>query len=200
MDAHKKDKYGNSGCNSLCTNDGRYCADDPDGDLEKEISRAYVFVESLPPSLYLVRILPRWCWYALVGCWYALVGLSCRISGPLRWSSVFYKWSLYQRCDERRKCRLGCRPNKYGWCRRGLEDCESSILEAKLVAASPSLFVNNAPFRASLTAGEVLDKICAGYVADPKPELCREYRFCGDVRSCVALGRCSTSMGSGSLE
>lgn len=34
-------------CDTLCTNNGRYCATDPDGDLDKGISGAQVVVESL---------------------------------------------------------------------------------------------------------------------------------------------------------
>merc|ERR1719246_79241 len=40
------DKGGNQ-CYNLCTNSGRYCATDPDGDLKRGISGADVVVESL---------------------------------------------------------------------------------------------------------------------------------------------------------
>jgi len=181
---------GENQCYNLCTNDGRYCATDPDDDLDRGLSGADLVTESL-------RQICIWQEYGSDG-----VGLPW-------WNYVdefLYRCSeeeyfTNEDCIKDAMKHAGVDFNKIQACMNdsgGLEeDVENSVLEAELAAREssgvvimPSFFVNQATIRGALTSSEVFEAICAGFVAGSEPEVCTKCKKCGDVTTCVEIGRC----------
>lgn len=188
---------GESQCYNLCSNDGRYCATDPDDDLDRGISGADVVVESL-------RRLCIWKTYGDDG-----IGLPW-------WDYVV---EFFARCDaEEFFTNEDCikdvmtRSNiDFGKVQKCMDnaggtdgDNENTILEAELenrensgVVILPSFFVNQAPIRGALTTSEVFEAICSGYATGSEPTVCTKCMKCDDARTCVTLGHCP---GAGSMD
>jgi PA domain len=188
---------GEDQCYNLCTNSGRYCATDPDDDLDSGISGADVVTESL-------RRLCIWKEY----------GEDDGVGMPW-WD---YVDEFLYRCDSSdyftnddciEDCmkRSGIDSGKIKQCMAdsgGLtENSENSILEAELSAREtagvvilPSFFVNNAPLRGALTVAEVFDAICAGYATGSEPTACKKCNTCDNVPKCVVQGHCPGAVDS----
>jgi len=181
---------GENQCYTLCTNDGRYCATDPDDMLNEGISGANVVEESL-------RRICIWNEYGKDGI------------GELWWD---YVSEFLYRCDSaeyfmNEECvkdcmgRVGIEYSKIKTCMDdsgGLEgNVDNKILDEELLAREkdgvvilPSVFVNNAPLRGALTTTEVFDAICAGYMPGSEPTACKKCNGCSDVIKCVSVGHC----------
>jgi hypothetical protein len=189
------DDEGDDVCYNLCTNNGRYCATDPDDDLDKGISGSDVVTESL-------RRLCIWQEYGKDG-----VGMPW-------WD---YVDEFLYRCDDEKyftndACikdamkHAGVDFDTIEKCitdAGGLEDGQNTILDQELdkrqelgVVILPSFFVNNAPLRGALTSGEVFEAICAGYASGSEPAVCMNCRICDDLPNCVAIGHCPGAKGS----
>lgn len=188
---------GEDQCYNLCTNSGRYCAMDPDEDLDSGLSGADVVTESL-------RRLCIWKEYGEEDG----VGMSW-------WD---YVDEFLYRCDSTdyftnddcvNDCmkRSGIDAARIQQCMEdsgGLtENSENSILEAELVAREsagvvilPSFFVNNAPLRGALTVTEVFDAICAGYASGSEPTACKKCNTCDNIEKCVVQGHCPGAVDS----
>jgi hypothetical protein len=183
-------------CYNLCSNNGRYCATDPDDDMDKGISGGDVVVESL-------RRLCIWREYGKDG-----VGLPW-------WD---YVDEFLYRCDGAEfftndDCiKDAMKHANIEWSK--IQDCmddaggvvdggENSILEAELEAREaagvvilPSFFVNQAPLRGALTTAEVFEAVCSGYAAGSEPDVCLKCNKCDDIHSCVTVGHCPGAPGS----
>jgi hypothetical protein len=188
---------GENQCYNLCTNSGRYCASDPDDDLDRGISGADVVTESL-------RRLCIWKEY----------GEADGIGMPW-WD---YVAEFMYRCDTEdfftsedciKDCmsRSGVEFSKIKICMDnsgGLEDnVPNTVLEAEITAKDaagvvilPSFFVNNAPLRGALTVAEVFEAICAGYAAGSEPDACKKCNTCDEVQKCVVNGHCPGAPGT----
>jgi len=181
---------GKNQCFTLCTNNGRYCATDPDDNLDEGISGADIVKESL-------RRICIWKEYGQDGVgmpWWDYVNeFLLRCDGP----DYFMNEDCAKDCMER----SGVEYSKIKICMDdsgGLEDdVENTILEEELLAREadgvvilPSFFVNNTPLRGALTTTEVFDAICAGYLAGSEPDTCKKCNTCDDVEKCVTLGHC----------
>jgi hypothetical protein len=189
------DSDGKNECYSLCTNDGRYCATDPDDNLDKGISGADVVTESL-------RRLCIWQEYGKDG-----VGMPWwdYIDEFLHRCDV-EKYFTNQDCIKDAMIHAGIDFDNVNQCMAdsgGLEDGKNKIIEDELdareqagVVIMPSFFVNSAPLRGALTTGEVFEAICAGYAAGSEPEVCTNCRLCDDLLNCVAIGHCPGAKGS----
>lgn len=181
---------GENVCYSLCTNEGRYCATDPDDNLEAGISGADVIRESL-------RRICIWQEYGQDGIgmpwWDYVVEFMFRCD-----SAEFF---MSEDCVKDSMQKSGV---DYGKIQKCMDDSggleggeENSILETELVAREmdgvvilPSIFVNNAPLRGALTTNEVFGAICAGYMPGSEPSVCKKCSGCDDVERCVSVGRC----------
>mmetsp|Transcript_4315 Transcript_4315/g.7460 ORF Transcript_4315/g.7460 Transcript_4315/m.7460 type:complete len:573 (-) Transcript_4315:1-1719(-) len=172
-------------CGNLCTNMGRYCATDPDNDLETGISGADVVRESL-------RRLCIWQSYGKDG-----IGM--------QW--WFYVEEFYDRChtmskftnqdcisEAMRRARISEeRINQCMTSSGGLDlDTTNAILETEITARSdkgifilPTATVNNVPIRGALTTTNIFDAICSGYAAGTIPVVCQQCAGCTSLRSCV---------------
>lgn len=57
------------------------------------------------------------------------------------------------------------------------------------VVLVPSLFINQAPIRGSLTFETTFEAVCAGYATGYEPEICNQCRTCTrDMHGCVQRG------------
>lgn len=181
---------GENQCYNLCTNDGRYCATDPDDDLDSGLSGADVVTESL-------RRLCIWREYGGDGIglpwWDYVIEFLARcddvnyftndacIKDAMKHSAV--EWDKIQKCMDDSG---------------GLtENVENSILEEELsnreksgIVILPSFIVNQAPLRGALTTPEVFEAICSGYADGSEPIICQKCMKCDDPQTCVTIGHC----------
>lgn len=177
---------GSNMCYTLCTNNGRYCATDPDNDLDKGVSGADVVTESL-------RRLCIWQEY----------GEEDGI-GERWWDyiSLFTKRCGYDKFFKSEDCILDVYKHAkingaaISRCMRdsgGVEkDQPNALLEAEIdvqtkrgVVVLPTAFVNTAAIRGALTVGNVFTAICAGFKAGTAPTICDQCASCGDPADCV---------------
>lgn len=178
-------------CYNLCTNNGRYCATDPDNDLDRGISGADVVTEALR------RI-----------CIWKNFGESDGI-GAVWWEYV-NKFS--DRCDTpdyftNKDCisdvmkHAGVEERSIDQCMRdsgGLDkDAPNAFLEAELDSATrrgvvilPTAFVNTAALRGALNTNNVFQAICAGFLEGTEPKICKKCMHCSDRQTCVEKGKC----------
>ena len=198
--SHCQGNDGENFCYNLCTNNGRYCATDPDNDLDHGISGADVVRESL-------RRLCIWNHY----------GSNDGI-GSVWWD---YSREFMERCssadyfanqdcvnDAYKHAKVD--GEKIGRCMEdsgGLEkDAANAFLDIEIssqaqrgVVVVPTAFVNTAAIRGSLTVSNVFSAICAGFVQGSVPQICTMCSQCTDVVGCVKSGgKCSMHRGDNS--
>mmetsp|Transcript_14896 Transcript_14896/g.17101 ORF Transcript_14896/g.17101 Transcript_14896/m.17101 type:complete len:515 (-) Transcript_14896:94-1638(-) len=189
-------------CQSLCTNNGKYCATDPDNDLSKGISGADVVKESLRRE-----------------CIWKLYGVEDGIGAPW-WD---YVSQFMHRCDrESYFTNEDCVKDAMSKANvdfREVEKCMSdsgglegeavntilqSLLaekEASGVVILPATYVNNAALRGALEFATVFKAICSGYMKGSEPEVCLKCAHCGiDEYQCVIRGECPSAKGSVSIQ
>jgi len=197
------DGGGENYCTGLCTNGGRYCATDPDGDFDSGISGEDVVRESL-------RRICIWNSYGKedgIGrpWWDYVEEFLFRCYDPDH-PDFFTK----DECIADAMTHAAVDKTIVDQCMTasgGLEeDRENTLLEASLADKDtagafliPSLFVNQAPIRGVLSFSTVFRAICAGFAAGSEPEVCKACSNCHDEESCVQDGRCTTGYdGTGS--
>jgi hypothetical protein len=189
---HCLGKDGENFCYNLCTNNGRYCATDPDNDLDKGISGQDVVKESL-------RRLCIWKHY----------GEEDGV-GEVWWS---YVENFMERCDSpdffmNEDCvrdaykHAGVDGDRVFRCMEdsgGLEkDAPNSFLDLAIAGQSergvvvlPSAFVNTAAIRGQLTSSSIFHAVCAGFAEGTTPEICNRCGRCPDAVGCVLTGVCT---------
>jgi len=187
-------------CYNLCTNNGRYCALDPDGDLEKGASGADVVRESL-------RRICIWNNYGQadgVGekYWDYVIEFTNRCKDPYFNDNACVNDAMKSAKVDRRTIQ-NCMKDSGGT--EG--DNENAFLRLELDAQSrrgvvviPGTFVNNVAIRGALTPTNLFSAICAGYLAGTAPSICARCSGCMNVPGCVVKGSCpdSSSWSSGS--
>ena len=186
-----KSLEGENQCFNLCTNVGRYCASDPNEDLDKGISGADVVAESL-------RRICIWNEYGAadgIGMpWWDYVG-------EFLFRCIGEDFFTNDDCIKDAMKRASVDHAKIQKCMDdsgGLEgDVEDTLLNAELlpqdtdgVVIMPSIFVNDAPLRGKMSTFEVFEAICSGYLVGSEPDSCKKCRTCDDVQTCVSTGRC----------
>jgi len=185
-------------CYNLCTNGGRYCATDPDDDLDTGISGADVVTESLR------RI-----------CIWQKYGVADGI-GKEWWD---YVDEFMYRCDDpskpdyftNEKC-ISDAMEHAGIDKSIIDSCMSdsgglegtgtnSALETQLsdreasgVVLIPSLFVNQAPVRGEMSFATAFKAVCAGYAQGYEPFVCKKCANCPDEMGCVNAGSCANGI------
>jgi PA domain len=187
---------GKNECFSLCTNEGRYCASDPENDLTIGVSGADVVTESLR----------RMCIWNIYG---STDGIG------LQWWD--YVTEFLYRCDD---------PDKPGYftndqCIKDamthsnisytdvtkcmddsgglVENVQNTLFDDQLAQKEtagafliPSLFVNQAPIRGEMSYSTVFRAICAGYSSGHQPKICIQCADCNDEISCIEQhGKCT---------
>merc|ERR1712038_606340 len=184
---------GSNECHNLCTNGGRYCAIDPDRDLDTGISGADVVTESL-------RSICIWELYSKED------GV-----GTLWWD---YNKVFIEKCDNEEKfMNEDCVQdvmNQVGIDKGLVDECmESSggleggstnmILDQELrdmvthgVVSIPMVHVNGMPIHGTTDLTVIFKAICDGYWSSTSPAICDECAKCDDVHDCVINGQCFT--------
>lgn len=183
---------GENQCYNLCTNNGRYCATDPDDDLDSGTSGADIVKESL-------RRVCIWNLYGKDGIgepwWDYVVEFMHRCKDA--------KFFNNDDCIKDAMEHTGVVDFKHvSSCMDdagGLDgDVTNAILESQLsekeasgVVIIPSFYVNNAAIRGALSFQTVLKAICAGFAVGSAPEVCTRCANCLDEYGCVAdKGHC----------
>jgi hypothetical protein len=193
-----RDDKNNNVCDNLCTNVGRYCATDPDNDLNFGISGADVVKESLR----------RKCIWDIYGkdngigveWWDYVAGFETLCDT----SDLFMKDDCVKKVmssasvdyDEVEKCIEST---------GGLEKpAKNSFLEEELAAKAdsqvvilPVAYVNGVPLRGGLEFATVFKAICAGYPTSKRPPVCTECANCSDEKACVESGQCKDKSNGG---
>lgn len=197
--SHCQGNEGENFCYNLCTNNGRYCATDPDNDLDRGISGADVVRESL-------RRLCIWNHYG------AEDGI-----GSVWWD---YVAQFMERCssadffanedcvkDAYKHAKVD--GDKISRCMTdsgGLEkDTANAFLDIEInsqaqrgVVVVPTAFVNTAAIRGSLTVSNVFAAICSGFVQGTVPTICNQCSQCADPVDCIkSKGKCSSYRNAG---
>lgn len=189
---------GKNMCFNLCTNNGRYCATDPDNDLDHGISGADVVKESL-------RRICIWKHYGEAD------GV-----GKEWWN---YVSQFMERCDNpdyfanddcAKDCYKHAKINEdiIERCMRdsgGLEkDTPNTFLDLEMqaqvsrgVVILPTAFVNTVALRGGLNVDTVFTAICNGYLDGTEPSICKECSGCGDFNGCIANKKCKGKGGGG---
>jgi hypothetical protein len=191
---------GENTCYNLCTNNGRYCATDPDNNLDKGISGGDVVKESL-------RRICIWERYGAddgVGApWWNYVNeFMFRCSGEAFFTN--------NKCIADAMEHAGVDAQAVNQCMDdsgGLEgDVDNSLMEQQLlrkdksgVVILPAMYVNRVSIRGSLEFPTVFKAICAGYSTGTTPSVCTACDSCNDQKSCFANGSCGPPMGVSSV-
>lgn len=184
---------GENECYNLCTNNGRYCATDPDNDLDRGISGADVVVESL-------RRMCIWSHYGEAD------GI-----GSSWWD---YVNEFLFRCNEEeyftnKQCVSDAMEHAHvdvsavEQCMSdsgGVEgDVENTLLEEQLLAKDksgvvilPAMYVNRVSIRGSLAFSVVFKAICAGYSTGSKPPVCDTCATCPNEKECITNDYCGS--------
>jgi PA domain len=180
---------GKNQCLNLCTNEGRYCAADPDDDLEQGISGADVVKESL-------RRLCIWNLYGehdgIGSVWWKYVEeFYARCSSP----DVFWKEDCIADCYTY----SGADGDLVHQCMTdtgGLErNVPNVLLDLELAAQTergililPAVLVNTVAIAGQLSSNTIFQTICAGYAAGMTPTICQQCSSCWDPTACVTRG------------
>eukprot|EP00526_Cylindrotheca_closterium_P013309 CAMPEP_0113653108 /NCGR_PEP_ID=MMETSP0017_2-20120614/28389_1 /TAXON_ID=2856 /ORGANISM="Cylindrotheca closterium" /LENGTH=522 /DNA_ID=CAMNT_0000566051 /DNA_START=268 /DNA_END=1836 /DNA_ORIENTATION=- /assembly_acc=CAM_ASM_000147 len=194
-DGQRTHCIGNDGanyCYTLCTNNGRYCATDPDNDLDKGISGADVVKESL-------RRICIWKYYGeedgVGDPWWAYVSeFTARCDTP--------EYFMHDDCINDAYQHAGIDADAISKCMRdsgGTEgDNDNSYLKMAISSQSergvvvlPSAFVNNAAIRGKLSSSSIFHAICAGFAEGTEPDICNSCGRCPDAIGCVNSGVCA---------
>jgi len=191
---HCQSQDGENYCANLCTNNGRYCATDPDDDLDRGISGADVVTESL-------RRLCIWDHYGKddgVGQpWWAYVAeFDKRCTRKNFFTREECIQDVYDHSGIDKEKIDRCMSNSGGL----VGDGANTFLEEELgmqrrrgVVVLPTAFVNTAPLRGELTASNVFNAICAGFSESTSPEICSQCSGCNNVTTCLSNGYCEDS-------
>jgi len=188
---------GRNHCFNLCTNNGRYCAADPDNNIEKGLSGADVVRESL-------RRLCVWKFYGEDGIgekyWdyvqefnrecnseHFFTNKSCTDSA-LKYAKI--KVDQIDQCIDTSGGTEENEPNN-------LLEGEITAREKSGIVFLPTVFVNNVALRGALSASSVFTAICAGFLVGTEPDVCLNCSGCRNIDSCAKSGVCTTDASSG---
>ena len=192
---------GNSGenfCYNLCTNNGRYCATDPDNDLEKGVSGGDVVRESL-------RRLCIWNMYGSANgigkeWWNYVREFEDRCSDPQYFADAACIKDAYKNAKVDGpavdRCMMDSGGTEGDQVNSKLQN-ELTAQEQRGVVVIPTAFVNSAAIRGALNVGNIFTAICAGYLDGTTPSACMYCAGCQNPITCVKNGRCDAGGGGG---
>jgi hypothetical protein len=190
--SHCQGTSGENFCYNLCTNKGRYCATDPDNDLEAGVSGADVVRESL-------RRLCIWNKYGAANGigkeWWDYVTAfndRCAVSADF-FKDMACINDAYKVAKIDGKSVEGCMEDSGGTegdTTNSKLDQELQAQEQRGVVVIPTAFVNTAAIRGALNPNNVFNAICSGYMEGTLPPSCAVCSRCPDVVGCVTSGVC----------
>jgi hypothetical protein len=189
---HCQGNDGENFCYNLCTNNGRYCATDPDNDLDKGISGADVVKESL-------RRICIWKHYGEqdgIGMpwWNYVNDFLSRCNNPDYFMNEDCVKDSYKQAKIDKSKIDQCMNDSGGLDKdkpNALLDLEIAAQNERGVVVLPTAFVNTAAIRGQLSASTVFKAICSGYSEGTTPAICDQCATCLDPSQCVVNGKCS---------
>jgi hypothetical protein len=199
--SHCQGNDGDNWCYTLCTNNGRYCATDPDNDLDGGVSGADIVKESL-------RRLCIWSKYGATDgigekFWNYVTEFIDRCSSNDYFNDDDCIKDAYKHAKVDGKDIERCMIDSGGVdadTPNAKLDIEISLQASRGVVIVPTAFVNNAVLRGALSVGTMLRAICAGYSEGSMPEVCQKCSGCQDVPGCAEAGYCKANRGGSSGE
>jgi len=184
-------------CYNLCTNSGRYCALDPDEDLDSGISGADVVTESL-------RRICIWEQYGKddgigIKYWSYINEFLDKCDTPESFSKLDCVYGVFKSAkidgDKINKC-MSDSGGTIGNKENTLLNTEIKAQVERNVIFLPTFFVNEVALRGSTTSDNVMNAICAGFLDGTAPDICDKCSVCADKVECVKNdGVCSGSSG-----
>jgi PA domain len=195
--SHCQGNDGENFCYNLCTNNGRYCATDPDNDLDHGISGADVIKESL-------RRLCIWKDYGAVdgvgSVWWDYVReFMDRCSATEYFADDACVKDAYKHAKVDGDLIERCINDSGGLQKDGANaylDAEIAAQAQRGVVVVPTAFVNTAAIRGALTVSNVFTAICAGFAQGTAPPICTQCSNCYDAVDCInKKGRCHIHKG-----
>mmetsp|Transcript_21544 Transcript_21544/g.63133 ORF Transcript_21544/g.63133 Transcript_21544/m.63133 type:complete len:307 (-) Transcript_21544:363-1283(-) len=194
--SHCQGADGENMCFNLCTNNGRYCATDPDNDLDHGISGADVVKESL-------RRICIWKHYGEsdgIGkeWWDYIAEFLHRCDTP----DYFANDDCIKDAFKHSKIDAGtidrCMNDSGGL----TADAPNAFLDLEMAAQTrrgvvvlPTAFVNTVALRSALTVSTVFSAICAGFLDGTEPQICAQCAKCSDELSCIKnKGKCNSAI------
>jgi hypothetical protein len=194
--SHCQGNDGENFCYNLCTNNGRYCATDPDNDLEQGISGADVIRESL-------RRLCIWKNYGNedgIGekWWDYIAEFTARCDEPDYFMNEDCVKDAYKHASIDASLIDRCIQDSGGLEKDSINaflDKEISAQVQRGVVVIPTVFVNTAALRGALTPSNVFAAICSGFSEGTAPDVCKKCGKCHDAPTCVDKGYCSAEAG-----
>lgn len=191
---------GKSECFNLCTNEGRYCAADPDNDLDYGISGADVVSES-------IRRLCIWELYGKddgVGMEYW--NYVKEFTDACDTSELFMKEDCVKSVMAKDTVQIDYDAvDQCVYNHGGLEKPEENDLlqeqldekESNGIVIMPVVYVNGVAVRGQLEFATVFKAVCAGYAPGTEPSICTKCSRCHDEKACVVNGgKCPASEGT----
>lgn len=191
---------GMNNCVGLCTNSGRYCATDPDGNLYAGLTGTDVVTESL-------RRICIWNTYGVADGvgepWWTYVKnfvSQCNDSDqPMKYKDVdcindVMKMAKIDttKIDECMEASGGLNEDAVN------TELEKMITSKEMSGAIiiPSVFVNQVPIRGALSYRNVFRAVCSGYASGSEPTICQSCMSCNDEPTCVQNGgKCKSGYG-----
>ena len=196
-------------CESLCTNNNRYCANDPDGFRTSGISGADVVRESL-------RRICVWKDYGEVdgiglSYWDYVTEFNNRCfaihDDDFKLENFFSQDCIndvYEKANIDGNMIEKCMADS-----GGTDDSkdtinnllEKELAEQKVFATSvlPLMDVNNIALRGRFDSSTIFNAICAGFLAGSEPDICKPCAGCVEIEDCIVNEFCSQeSVGVGS--
>lgn len=184
-----------SECFNLCTNEGRYCASDPDNDLDYGISGADVVTES-------VRRLCIWKLYGDDGIgihWWNYIESFSKLCDT---SEDF----MTDECVQRAMAEADIEWDAVEQCiydNGGLEDpATNELLQDQLddkekngIVIMPVVYVNGVAVRGQLEFATIFKAICSGYAPGTEPDICDRCAKCDNEKKCVMEKSCAAAPG-----
>lgn len=183
-------------CETMCTNAGRYCCVDPDGNFDVGISGADVVKET-------VRRLCIWEMFGQDGTgieWWDYVR---------GFSDTCDNVSFFSRDDCIREVMdgIGIDFDLVEECifsHGPLEnDAENDLLQKQIqdkkengIVIMPVAYVNGVAVRGALEVETIFKAICAGFKTGTAPEICDECSGCSDIKLCILNKKCGIAPGS----
>lgn len=190
--AHCRNDEGESECANMCTNKGRYCASDPDNEIDYGISGGDVVTESL-------RRLCIWELYGGDGVGLEWWDYQQKFTVTCDNSADFMKEECvksvmsvnnidYDMVDE-------CMFDHGGIELPGKNDLLQTQLDQKEmngIVIMPVAYVNGVAVRGFFEYATIFKAICAGYESGTEPDICVKCASCPDEQKCVEDGgRCT---------
>lgn len=182
---------GENMCFNLCTNNGRYCATDPDNDLDHGISGADVVKESL-------RRICIWKHHGDedgVGSqwWDYMAQFMERCDSPDYFANDDCVKDAYKHAKIDGEVIERCMRDSGGLDKDSTNtflDLEMQAQVARGVVILPTAFVNTVALRGGLSVDTVFTAVCNGYLEGTEPKVCKECIGCGDFDTCIAKKKC----------